>query len=104
MSKREAYEYTTALNTLLADRDRVQRIGGDTVISWARCGDNAYRDVWDQYMGQSGGLSEKVVVDATRALAQGKPYDYEEIHLSPMNNSIFSRCPPMRHVFRFGSI
>lgn len=83
MSKREAYEYTTALNTLLADRDRVQRIGGDTVISWARCGDNAYRDVWDQYMGQSGGLSEKVVVDATRALAQGKPYDYEDIHLSP---------------------
>lgn len=83
MSKREAYEYTTALNTLLADRDRVQRVGGDTVISWANCGDNAYRDVWDQYMGQSGGLSEKVVVDATRALAQGKPYDYEEIHLSP---------------------
>lgn len=83
MSKREAYEYTTALNTLLADRDLVQRIGGDTVISWARCGDNAYRDVWDQYMGQSGGLSEKVVVDATRALAQGKPYDYEDIHLSP---------------------
>ena len=83
MSKREAYEYTTALNTLLADRDRVQRIGGDTVVSWANCGDNAYRDVWDQYMGQSGGLSEKVVVDATRALAQGKPYDYEEIHLSP---------------------
>lgn len=74
---------TTALNTLLADRDRVQRIGGDTVVSWANCGDNAYRDVWDQYMGQSGGLSEKVVVDATRALAQGKPYDYEEIHLSP---------------------
>lgn len=34
-------------------------------------------------MGQSGGLSEKVVVDATRALAQGKPYDYEDIHLSP---------------------
>lgn len=83
MSKREAYEYTTALNTLLADRDRVQRIGGDTIVSWANCGDNAYRDVWDQYMGQSGGLSEKVVVDATRALAQGKPYDYEGIHLSP---------------------
>lgn len=83
MSKRESYEYTTALNTLLADRDRVQRIGGDTVVSWANCGDNVYRDVWDQYMGQSGGLSEKVVVDATRALAQGKPYDYEEIHLSP---------------------
>ena len=83
MSKREAYEYTTALNTLLADRDRIQRIGGDTIVSWANCGDNAYRDVWDQYMGQSGGLSEKVVVDATRALAQGKPYDYEGIHLSP---------------------
>ena len=79
----ESVVHTTALNTLLADRDRVQRIGGDTVISWARCGDNAYRDVWDQYMGQSGGLSEKVVVDATRALAQGKPYDYEDIHLSP---------------------
>lgn len=46
MSKREAYEYTTALNTLLADRDRVQRIGDDTVISWAHCGNGVYPDLF----------------------------------------------------------
>lgn len=104
MSKREAYEYTTALNTLLADRDRVQRIGGDTVISWARCGDNAYRDVWDQYMGQSGGLSEKVVVDAHVRWRRENLMTTRKFTSARMNNSIFSRCPPMRHVFRFGSI
>lgn len=88
MSKREAYEYTTALNTLLADRDRVQRIGDDTVISWAHCGNGVYPDLFSQWqngsMGQSAvKLDEKTVKDATHALAQGRPYDYEGIHLSP---------------------
>lgn len=88
MSKQEAYEYTTALNTLLADRDRVQRIGDDTVISWARCGNTEYAEMFNRWQKGSteqstGGLSEKTVKDATRALAQGKPYDYEGIHLSP---------------------
>lgn len=46
MSKREAYEYTTALNTLLADESRVQRIGNDTVISWACCGNAVYSDLF----------------------------------------------------------
>ena len=88
MSKREAYEYTTALNTLLADRDRVQRIGDDTVISWAHCGNGVYPDLFSQWqngsMGQSAvKLDEKTIKDATHALAQGRPYDYEGIHLSP---------------------
>lgn len=63
------------------DRKRILPLHGRDA-NWPFA-DIAYRDVWDQYMGQSGGLSEKVVVDATRALAQGKPYDYEGIHLSP---------------------
>ncbi len=85
MSKREAYEYTTALNALLADKDRVQRIGDDTVVSWARCGDAGYSDMFSRWQinGSSEKLSEKAIKDATHALAQGRPYDYEGIHLSP---------------------
>lgn len=85
MSKREAYEYTTALNTLLADKDRVQRIGDDTVISWARCGSMGYADMFNRYLGNgaSGKLSEKTIKDATHALTHGRPYDYEGIHLNP---------------------
>lgn len=85
MSKREAYEYTTALNALLADKDRVQRIGDDTVVSWARCGDVGYSDMFSRWQinGSSEKLSEKTIKDATHALAQGRPYDYEGIRLSP---------------------
>ncbi|MCH9276344.1 type I-C CRISPR-associated protein Cas8c/Csd1 [Bifidobacterium amazonense] len=94
MSKREAYEYTTTLNTLLADRDRVQRIGDDTVVSWARCGEPAYADVFGgtvfnrwringQTEQSSGGLEETTVKAATKSLAQGRPYDFDGIHLAP---------------------
>lgn len=40
------FELTTALNTLLADESRVQRIGNDTVISWACCGNAVYSDLF----------------------------------------------------------
>lgn len=90
MSKREAYEYTTALNTLLADRDRVQRIGNDTVVAWAHCGDTAYRDLFARWQsGPAGrlsagtGLDEAMIKAATRSLAQGRPYDYSGIRLNP---------------------
>ncbi len=86
MSKREAYEYTTALNTLLADESRVQRIGNDTVISWACCGNAVYSDLFSGLYSsetQSNGLDEKTIKDATCALAQGRRYDYEGIRLNP---------------------
>ncbi|KFI99083.1 type I-C CRISPR-associated protein Cas8c/Csd1 [Bifidobacterium stellenboschense] len=89
MSKREAYEYTTALNVLLLDRDRVQRIGDDTVVSWARCGDAGYPDLFGHWQGDptgrsvSGELDESAVKAATRALSQGRPYDYNGIRLNP---------------------
>ncbi|KFI92402.1 CRISPR-associated protein, Csd1 family [Bifidobacterium saguini DSM 23967] len=92
MSQREAYEYTTALNTLLADRDRVQRIGDDTIVSWAQCGETAYVDsfggmafAWSSNNPekQSAGLDELTIKKATQALAQGRPYDFEGICLNP---------------------
>ena len=33
--KYAAFAYTSALNYLLADRDNVHRIGGDTIVCWA---------------------------------------------------------------------
>lgn len=90
MSKREAYEYTTALNVLLADRDRVQHIGDDTVVAWARCGEPAYSDAFGGIarlqaatMRNGGGVDETMVQSATRSLAQGRPYDFENIRLDP---------------------
>ncbi|NEG90099.1 type I-C CRISPR-associated protein Cas8c/Csd1 [Bifidobacterium aerophilum] len=92
MSKREAYEYTTALNVLLADRDRVQRIGDDTVVAWARCGEPAYSDAFGgmafarlqaAVSQNGGGVDEAMVQSATRSLAQGRPYDFENVRLDP---------------------
>lgn len=93
MSKREAYEYTTALNTLLFDQDGVQYIGDATVVSWARCGDPAYSHMINGAMSSrsrygasaqsAGGLKESTIKSATQALAHGKPYNYEGIYLAP---------------------
>ncbi|PJM75148.1 type I-C CRISPR-associated protein Cas8c/Csd1 [Bifidobacterium simiarum] len=84
MSKREAYEYTTALNALLRDQDRVQRLGDDTIVSWARCGETAYPDLFGHLQGhKSNGLNESTIKAAMSSLAQGHPYDYGGIHLRP---------------------
>lgn len=88
MSKREAYQYTTALNVLLADRDLVQRIGDATVVSWARCGDVGYAAMFNRWQrnpaGQSsGGAVESEVGKAMKSLAHGRPYDFAGVHLEP---------------------
>lgn len=93
MSKREAYKYTTALNALLADRDQVQHIGDDTVVSWASCGETAYAETFggmafarwqaDPSEASGGGVNETMVRSATRSLAQGRAYDFDGIRLDP---------------------
>ncbi|KAA8817665.1 type I-C CRISPR-associated protein Cas8c/Csd1 [Bifidobacterium callitrichos] len=88
MSKREAYQYTTALNVLLADRDRVQRIGDATVVSWARCGDVGYTAMFSRWQmnpaGRSAGEAVEIEVgEALKSLAHGRPYDFDSVHLEP---------------------
>ena len=43
-SEYAAFAYATALNTLLADRDHVCRVGDTTIVLWAEGGDTAYQD------------------------------------------------------------
>ena len=43
VGKYAAFAYTSALNSLLADRDNVQRIGDTTVVCWAEGAEPAYR-------------------------------------------------------------
>lgn len=88
MSKREAYQYTTALNVLLADRDRVQRIGDATVVSWARCGDVGYAAMFSRWQMNPAGRFDGEAVEtevgaAMKSLAHGRPYDFDGVHLEP---------------------
>ncbi len=80
-----AFAYTTALNHLLADRNRCQTIGDTTVVCWAQTGEEAYQDVGMMgMMGQS--PQEETEADVRRALSllsQGKNVQWEDTELSP---------------------
>ena len=39
-----AFAYTSALNALLADRERVFRVGDATVVCWAKSGESCYQE------------------------------------------------------------
>ncbi len=47
--KYASFAYTTALNHLLADRDRVLRIGDTTVVCFAKGGEAAYQDCFGAF-------------------------------------------------------
>lgn len=96
MSTREAYEYTTAINTMLADREHVNRIGDATVVAWANCGVTAYTDIYEhlikanslfantsQSQNKQMSLNETTLHAALNAFAHGRPYEYEGIRLDP---------------------
>ncbi len=102
LSRREAFEYTTALNTLLSDRDRVNHLDNVTVVTWSETGETTYSDVMDVAgfgnnlfaapEATKGNKSEpdgrgqmllEQIESAVKALAQGKTFDVDRVTLSP---------------------
>lgn len=77
-----AFAYTTALNTLLADRNRVSRVGDTTILCWAAGGESAYQDCFlmsifnDSY-------TENDILNTLHHLSKGESIQWDESRLSP---------------------
>lgn len=77
-----AFAYTTALNTLLADRNRVSRVGDTTILCWAAGGESAYQDCFlmsifnDSY-------TENDILNTLHHLSRGESIQWDDTRLSP---------------------
>ena len=83
-SKYAAFAYTSALNHLLAQRDRVYRVGDATVVFWAENGADCYSALFGGLaFGGELPYSEGEVRDMVKALCQGRPVSFREELLDP---------------------
>ena len=77
-----AFAYTTALNTLLADRNRVNRVGDTTILCWAAGSESAYQDCFlmsifnDSY-------TENDILNTLHHLSKGESIQWDDTRLSP---------------------
>lgn len=77
-----AFAYATALNTLLADRDHVCRVGDTTIVFWAANAEPAYQDfMMDSLFNDS--YSEQDLLATLRQLASGESIDWDQTQLDP---------------------
>jgi CRISPR-associated protein Csd1 len=84
VSKYAAFAYTTALNSLLADKEHVRMLGNTTVLCWAEGGDPAYQDA--ATMGMFGGdesMTDGDLRSIFESIAKGLPMQWKESTLDP---------------------
>lgn len=82
VGKYAAFAYTTALNTLLADKDHVMRFGDTTVVFWAQEAEPAYQDAFSGFL-SGGGISDDELKGCMEAISQGRPHDFGAVTLRP---------------------
>ena len=74
VGRHAAFAYTTALNHLLADRERTRFIGDTTVVCWAETAEEQYVDFFDAVSdGGSAVWSDNDLAAALNQLANGEP-------------------------------
>ena len=78
-----AFAYTTALNTLLADREHVRFLGDTTMIYWAKSAERAYQDAFAAMLNLDGAGDEAILIRAMGALSQEDYFDFDQVRLSP---------------------
>ena len=86
VSEYAAFAYTTALNTLLADRDHCRILGDTAVVCWAENAAPAYASLGMMAMfgvPEDQGLSEDDLTKALQDLAQGRPCGWLGENLRP---------------------
>ena len=84
VSEHAAFAYTTALNTLLADRDHRQVIGDIiTVVCWAEHGGSAYQSALFAATGAADVVSETDLRDMLNRIAHGRSADWDGSRLDP---------------------
>lgn len=82
VSERAAFAYTTALNTLLADRSRCRVIGDTTIVCWAEHGDPCYQEAYLSAMfGASTEEMDEKLSSFLTNLVKGAPMDWNGIEL-----------------------
>ena len=77
-----AFAYATALNTLLADRDHVCRVGDTTILLWAANAEAAYQDFM-MYSLFNDHYSEGDILSTLHSLAKGESVDWDQARLDP---------------------
>ena len=77
-----AFAYATALNTLLADRNRVCRVGDTTILFWAEGAKSAYQDCLLASMFNDC-YTEHDILAALHSLANGNSVDWDGARLDP---------------------
>lgn len=82
VGKYAAFAYTTALNTLLADKDHVLRLGDTTVVFWAQEAQPAYQTSFGSFF-SGDGMSDDELKGCMKALAQGRPHNFDGVTLMP---------------------
>ena len=97
VSEYGAFAYTTALNTLLADRNHCQRVGDTTVVCWAENAGEAYADLGiDAVFGvpEESGIQESDVTTALKLLSEGKNAEWNGVTLLPDQHFYFLGLSP----------
>lgn len=83
-SQYATFAYTTALNYLLSDKQRVCRLGDATVVCWAKSGEPEYTDFFsDSFFDLEGHYEEKDLQSMMASLCRGDPVHFEEKQLDP---------------------
>jgi len=86
VGKYAAFAYTTALNTLLADRDHVCHFGDTTVVFWAENAEPAYQDAFSSFLNGGGEkITDKGLQGCMDDLAHGRQTLWENVPLHPKN-------------------
>lgn len=80
VSEYAAFAYAAALNHLLADRKHRMIMDGDTVVCWAKNGDEAYQNMYLRFIDPRAKTDEEVAGALKKAVA-GKPLDAEGLDL-----------------------
>lgn len=83
-SQYAAFAYTAALNHLLADRERVCRIGDATVVFWAKSGETDYSDFFmDSLFDQERNYEPEELQAMMASLSKGEAVTYDQNQLDP---------------------
>ena len=87
VGEKTAFAYTSALNHLLEDRERMQTVGDTTVVFWAENAEPSYRDVFYFSMDSAERtFQENDLLRGMHELARGRTYDWNGVVLRPETN------------------
>lgn len=83
-SKYAAFAYTTALNSLISDRDKVKYIGDTAVLCWAEGGLEEYRNFANMSLfGADEKYSDQDIWDKVKRIAAGNSVKFDDTLLDP---------------------